>query len=332
MKTRLLGNNGPAVSALGLGCMGMSFGYGGSNEAESEKVLQEAADLGVSFFDTAEVYGPYTNEALLGRALRKVRDKVIIATKFGFDISEHGQGVERMVGVTSQPDHIRVSVEGSLKRLGIETIDVLYQHRVDPSVPIEDVVGVMSDLVKEGKVRWLGLSEASANTLRRAHAVHPISALQSEYSLWSRDVEKEILPACKELGIAFVPYSPIGRGFLTGQMTTTDGLSADDYRRTLPRFQQVEMQKNMLLLDVIKKIAAECEATPAQVALTWLLAQSNNIIPIPGARKIAHIKDNMAAADVSLTADQIALLSATFTPDAVSGERYTQTELNMVNL
>lgn len=332
MKTRLLGSHGPQVSALGLGCMGMSFGYGSTDDNASVKALQEAAALGVTFFDTAEVYGPYTNEVLLGRALSSVRDKIIIATKFGFDISEHGQGVERMVGVTSKPDHIRTAVEGSLKRLGIETIDLLYQHRVDPSVPIEDVVGTMSDLVKEGKVRWLGLSEASADTLRRAYAVHPISALQSEYSLWSRDVEKDILPACKALGVAFVPYSPIGRGFLTAQMMNTDGLSQDDYRRTLPRFQQAEMQRNIALLAVVKKVAEECQATPAQIALAWLLAQGDQIIPIPGARKIAHIKDNIAAADVVLSEEQIALLSKTFTPEAISGERYTQKELNMVNL
>ena len=249
MKTRTLGRQGLNVSAIGLGCMGMSFGYGAADEQEAIATLQRAIDLGVSFLDTAEVYGPYTNETLLGRAIRGRRDQVVLATKFGFNILPHGQGAERMAGVDSRPEHVHEAVEGSLRRLGVDCIDLLYQHRVDPQVPIEDTVGAMAELVRAGKVRHLGLSEVSAATLRRAHAVHPIAAVQSEYSLWSRDAEREVLPVCRELGIGFVPYSPLGRGFLTGKLTSTDRLAADDFRRTLPRFQDAALRPNRVLVD-----------------------------------------------------------------------------------
>jgi aryl-alcohol dehydrogenase-like predicted oxidoreductase len=332
MKTRILGKNGPEVSALGLGCMGMSFAYGGSDEKNALDTLRQSVEAGVTFFDTAEVYGPYENEVLVGKALRPVRDRVVIATKFGFHIKDEGQGRERMDGVNSRPEHIRRSVEGSLQRLGVETIDVLYQHRVDPSVPIEDVVGAMADLVQEGKVRWLGLSEASAATLRRACAVHPISALQSEYSLWSREVEGDILPVCRELGVGFVPYSPIGRGFLSGKMKDLQGLAADDFRRSLPRFQQQEMEKNQVLIAVLEEIAAAHSASAAQVSLAWLLSQGDDIVPIPGARRIGHIRENMASADLALAPEQIARLSQAFAPVNVAGDRYSRAELGMVNL
>nr|WP_318381179.1 aldo/keto reductase [uncultured Enterobacter sp.] len=332
MKIRKLGKNGPDVSALGLGCMGMSFAYGSSDEQQSAKLLHQAVETGINFFDTAELYGPYTNEALLGRTLKHVRQNVIIATKFGFNISDKGEGMARISGVTSHPDHIRRAVEGSLRRLGTDVIDLLYQHRVDPAIPVEEVVGVMADLVHEGKVRWLGLSEASASTLRRAHRVHPITALQSEYSLWSRDVENDVLATCRELGVGFVPYSPLGRGFLTGKLKDPHQLSEDDFRRSLPRFQAPAMQKNRMLLKVLEEVADEQAATPAQTALAWLLAQGEEIVPVPGMRKHHHLIENVKAVELTLNDSQRDRLSQAFSEVAVTGKRYTDAELQMVNL
>ena len=332
MEHRTLGNTGLRVAPIGLGCMGMSFAYGGADEATSLRVLQRAVELGVTLIDTAEVYGPYANEELVGRALKQLRGKVNIATKFGFNILPHGQGVARMAGVDSRPEHIVQAVDGSLSRLGIECIDLLYQHRVDPAVPVEEVVGVMADLVRAGKVRHLGLSEVSAATVRRAHAVHPIAAVQSEYSLWSRDVEAEVLPVCRELGIGFVPYSPLGRGFLTGQLTSSAMLAPDDYRHSLPRFQPQAMAANANMVAKLQRLAAARGATAAQLALAWLLAQDTNIVPIPGARSLAHLEENMAAAQIALSASELAAIGAAIAPASVQGARYPAVELAMVGL
>ena len=332
MEHRTLGNSGVLVAPIGLGCMGMSFAYGGADEATSLRVLHRAVELGVSLIDTAEVYGPYANEDLVGRALKELRGKVSIATKFGFKILPHGQGVERMVGVDSRPEHIVQAVEASLSRLGIECIDLLYQHRVDPAVPIEDVVGAMAGLVRAGKVRHLGLSEVSATTLRRAHAVHPIAAVQSEYSLWSRDVEAEVLPACRALGIGFVPYSPLGRGFLTGQLTSSAALAPDDYRHSLPRFQPSAMAANGHLVAELQRLAAAHGATAAQLALAWLLAQGTDIVPIPGARSLVHLEENVAAGQIKLSESELAAIGAAIAPASVLGARYPDVELAMVGL
>lgn len=314
--------------------MGMSFAYGGADEATSLRVLHRAVELGVTLIDTAEVYGPYANEELVGRARKELRGKVkvSVATKFGFRILPHGQGVERMAGVDSRPEHIVQAVEASLSRLGIECIDLLYQHRVDPAVPIEDVVGAMAGLVRAGKVRHLGLSEVSAATLRRAHAVHPIAAVQSEYSLWSRDVEAEVLPACRALGIGFVPYSPLGRGFLTGQLTSSAALAPDDYRHSLPRFQPRAMAANAALVAELQRLAAARGATAAQLALAWLLAQGTDIVPIPGARSVAHLEENVAAAQIKLSESELAAIGAAFAAASVHGARYPQHELAMLGL
>lgn len=327
MKTRTLGSL--QVSALGLGCMGMSFGYGGAPRAEAIATLRAAFDAGVSFFDTAEVYGPYENEELIGEALAPIRDRVQIATKFGFAISDHGEGVARMIGVDSRPDHIRRVVEASLTRLRTDRIDLLYQHRPDPNVPVEDVVGTMADLVAEGKVLHLGLSEVSAATLRRACAVHPIAAVQSEYSLWSRDPEDTVLPATRELGVGFVPYSPLGRGWLTGKMDMS-ALSDNDFRRTLPRFTDAAIAANQRLLDQLAEIANARNATPAQIALAWLLAQGTHIVPIPGARKLTHLMENIAAAEIELAEDEVDILSNIFTPEAIDGARYNPGQLALI--
>lgn len=327
MKTRTLGTL--QVSALGLGCMGMSFGYGGAPKAEAMATLRAAFDAGITLFDTAEVYGPYENEELVGEALAPIRDQVQIATKFGFAISDQGSGTERMVGVDSRPEHIRAVVEASLKRLRTDRIDLLYQHRPDPNVSVEDVVGTMAALVAEGKVLHLGLSEVSASTLRRACAVHPIAAVQSEYSLWSRDPEVSVLPAAKELGVGFVPYSPLGRGWLTGKMDVA-ALSDDDFRRTLPRFTDSAIAANQKLLDQLDEIAGEKAAKPAQIALAWLLAQDDHIVPIPGARKQAHLVENIQAVDVELTQDEVQTLSRIFRPEAVDGARYNPEQLALV--
>jgi aryl-alcohol dehydrogenase-like predicted oxidoreductase len=331
MKTRKLGND-LTVSAVGLGCMGMSFAYGASDENESIRTLHRAVDLGITFFDTAEIYGPYTNEVLLGKALKDVRGRVVIATKFGFRLDPTKQGAAALTGVDSRPEHVRAVAEASLKRLGIETIDLFYQHRVDPDVPIEDTVGAMAELVKEGKVRALGLSEAGSSTIRRAHAVHPIAALQSEYSLWSRDPEGEILDTCRELGIGFVPYSPLGRGFLTGSIRKVDDLEADDFRRQVPRFQAENFDANAVLVAKLEALAREKGVTAAQLALAWVLHQGDSIVPIPGARKVNHLDQNAAAASITLSAAELEQLGAAIAPDLIAGKRYSDASLAMTNL
>jgi len=330
MQLRQLGPD-LAVSAIGLGCMGMSFAYGGQPEADSIRTLRRAVEVGVTFFDTAEVYGPFENEELVGKALKDVRDRVVIATKFGFRIADEGRGHERMVGVDSRPEHVREVCDASLKRLGVEVIDLFYQHRVDPSVPIEDTVGAMADLVRAGKVRALGLSEAGAATIRRAHAVHPIAAVQSEYSLWSREPEAEVLPTCRELGIGFVPYSPLGRGLLTGAIRDRESLGADDFRRTLPRFEAGNLAANQALLDTLAKLAEEKGVTAAQLALAWVLHQGDFVVPIPGARKVRHLEENAAAADVVLTPADLAAINEAMPHAAVSGSRYTVEALALVD-
>ncbi|QND49251.1 aldo/keto reductase [Rhizobium lusitanum] len=331
MKTRKLGKD-LTVSAVGLGCMGMSFAYGASDENESVKTLHHAVDLGVNFFDTAETYGPFTNEVLVGKALKSVRDRVVIATKFGFKLDPTKSGLASMVGIDSRPEHVKEVAEASLKRLGTDVIDLFYQHRVDPNVPIEDTVGAMADLVREGKVRALGLSEAGAATIRRAHAVHPIAALQSEYSLWSRDPEEEVLAVCRELGIGFVPYSPLGRGFLTGAIRKTDDLAADDFRRNLPRFQGENFDANAVLVAKLESLAKDKGVTAAQLALAWVLHQGDDIVPIPGARKLHHLEQNAAAADISLSAGEVEALSDIMPLEQIAGKRYTAASLAMTNI
>lgn len=331
MKTRYLGKEKFQVSALGLGCMGMSFAYGGAEESQAINTIHAAVDMGVTFLDSAEVYGPFDNEVLVGKAIKGIRDKVQIATKFGFRILPTGQGLERMAGVDSRPEHIREAVEGSLKRLNIETIDLLYQHRVDPAVPMEEVVGTMADLVKEGKIRHIGLSEVSAQTLRRACKVHPITAVQTEYSLWTREPEGGILKACRELGVGFVPYSPLGRGFLTGKITDPSLFAADDFRRNLPRFQAETMRKNQQLLDRLQQVAGRYDATLAQMALAWVMSKGEDIVPIPGARKINHLRDNAAAADIMLSPEDILTIDHIFAAENVAGLRYNQGDFNLID-
>jgi aryl-alcohol dehydrogenase-like predicted oxidoreductase len=330
MKTRKLGD-GLEVSAIGLGCMGMGQVYGTALEAaDAHKLLARAVELGVTFFDTAEVYGPYTNEVLVGEGLKPFRDKVVIATKFGFDIAPEGtgEGFSRMRGTNSRPEHIRAVAEASLKRLGVEVIDLFYQHRVDPNVPIEDVAGTVRDLIAEGKVKHFGLSEAGPATIRKAHAVQPVAALQSEYSLWFRELEAEIVPTLRELGIGLVPYSPLGRGFLTGAMKAEIG--ENDFRRNLPRFQGEAMAKNLSLVEALTQIAAEKGATPAQLALAWILSQGEHIAPIPGTTKAARLEENLGAVDLALSADDLARIAAAVPETAVEGERYTKAGLAMV--
>ncbi len=332
MKTRKLGD-GLTVSAIGLGCMGMGQVYGTALETgAAHDVLAKAVDLGVTFFDTAEVYGPYLNEELVGAGLKPFRDKVVIATKFGFDIAPEGtgEGFSRMRGVNSRPEHIRAVAEASLKRLGIETIDLFYQHRVDPSVPIEDVAGTVRDLIAEGKVKHFGLSEAGAATIRKAHAVQPVAALQSEYSLWFRDLEAEILPTLRELGIGLVPYSPLGRGFLTGAFKADAPLADNDFRRGLPRFQGEALRKNLGLVEALTEIAGEKGVTPAQLALSWILHQGPDIVPIPGTTKIARLEENVGAVDVVLSADDLARIAAAVPETAIEGERYSASGMAMV--
>ncbi|NNU47072.1 aldo/keto reductase [Rhizobium sp. WYCCWR 11279] len=331
MKTRKLGND-LTVSAVGLGCMGMSFAYGASDDAESIKTLHRAIDLGVTFFDTAEVYGPFTNEVLLGKALKPFRDRVVIATKFGFKIDANKPGAAAIAGVDSRPKHVRAVAEASLKRLGIDTIDLFYQHRVDPNVPIEETVGVMAELVKEGKVRALGLSEAGSATIRRAHEVHAIAALQSEYSLWTRDPEEEVLATCRELGIGFVPYSPLGRGFLTGSIRKVEDLAADDFRRQVPRFQAENFDANAALVATLERLAAEKGVTAAQLALAWVLNQGDDIVPIPGGRKLHHLEQNAAAADIVLSPAELEQLSEAIPAGQVAGKRYSDASLAMTNI
>ncbi len=331
MKTRVLGKSGLEVSALGLGCMGMSWAYGPSDREACLALLQQAVELGVTFFDTAEVYGPFTNEDLLGEAFQGLRDKVVIATKFGFQI---GQGIAgSLSGVNSRPEHIREVVEASLKRLRTDRIDLLYQHRVDPAVPIEDVAGTVRDLIAEGKVLHFGLSEASAATIRRAHAVQPVTALQSEYSLWTRDPEMEILPTLEALGIGFVPYSPLGRGFLTGAYKEVDSLTPDDFRRkTQPRFNGEAREQNLRAVDALEEVAKARGVTPAQLALAWLLAQKPWIVPIPGTRKLSRLTENLRAADIQLSAADLKLIEDTIAATGFAGARYGEASLAMTNL
>ena len=330
MKYRKLGAE-LEVSSLGLGCMpmaGIGKGmYGEANTAESLATLDRAIELGITFFDTAEVYGPYRNEELLGQAIKGRRDRLVIATKFGFDLTNPGK-----IGVDSSPANVRRACEGSLQRLGIDTIDLFYQHRVDPNVPIEETVGAMADLVAEGKVRYLGLSEAGAGTIKRAHKTHPVAALQSEYSLWERSIEEEILPLCQDLNIGFVPYSPLGRGFLTGQIKSRDDLADDDYRLRDPRYSEENFDQNLKMVEVVKEIASDHGCSAAQVALAWLLAQGDFIVPIPGSKRRATLEDSMAAVDVTLTDDDLDALEKAAPMGGTAGPRYGEAMMSMVRL
>lgn len=329
MQQRKLGANAPQVSAIGLGCMGMSDFYStAQDEKESIATLHRALELGVTLLDTADMYGPHTNELLLGKAIKGKREQVFLATKFGI-IRDPANPNAR--GVCGKPDYIRRAVEGSLTRLGTDVIDLYYQHRIDPTVPIEDTVGTLAELVQEGKIRYIGLSEASATTLERAHRVHPITALQSEYSLWTRDMEAEILPTCERLGIGFVPYSPLGRGFLTGAIRSPDDLAADDFRRTNPRFSGENFDKNLLLVEKINQLAQEKQVTPSQLALAWVLAQGEHIVPIPGTKRRRYLEENVAALDVTLTKEELAAINAIFPPDAAAGERYGKESMAALN-
>jgi aryl-alcohol dehydrogenase-like predicted oxidoreductase len=330
MKTRQLGRSGLEVSALGLGCMGMSFGLGpAADPQEMIQLIRTAVERGVTFFDTAEVYGPFTNELLVGEALEPLREQVVIATKFGFDIDQ--QTGQNRGGLNSRPAHIRQVVEGSLKRLRTDRIDLLYQHRVDPSVPIEDVAGTVKDLIAEGKVKHFGLSEAGVQTIRRAHAVQPVTALQSEYSLWWREPEQKILPVLEELGIGFVPFSPLGKGFLTGKIDASTEFDKSDFRNTVPRFQPENRQANQALVDLLGRIAQEQHATPAQIALAWLLAQKPWLAPIPGTTKQHRLEENLAAANLELSADTLREIEAAAAQIAVRGERYAPAQQQMIN-
>jgi aryl-alcohol dehydrogenase-like predicted oxidoreductase len=322
MQKRKLGKSNLEVSALGLGCMGMSFSYGPpKDKKEMTALLHAAVNLGITFFDTAEVYGPFTNEDLVGEALAPFRKQLVIATKFGFDLSgtDHRPGASPL---SSRPDHIRQAVEGSLKRLRLETIDLLYQHRVDPNVPIEEVAGAVKQLIQEGKVKYFGLSEAGVKTIRRAHAVQPVTALQSEYSLWWREPEEEILPALEELGIGFVPFSPLGKGFLTCTINENTKLDSADFRNRVPRFSEENRKTNQALVEVLARFAAQKQATPAQVALAWLLAQKPWIVPIPGTTKLTRLQENAGAVSVQLTPDDLRELESVTSQVAVQGERY----------
>ena len=327
MRKRTLGNSGLEVSAIGLGCMGMSFGFGPPmNKQEAIALIRTAVDRGVTFFDTAEVYGPFTNEELVGEALAPLREQVIIATKFGFDLNPKldPRGMKGSPGLNSRPEHIKQVAEGSLKRLRVETIDLFYQHRVDPDVPIEDVAGAVKELIVEGKVKHFGLSEAGVQTIRRAHAVQPVAALQSEYSLWTRSPEAEVLPTLEELGIGFVPFSPLGKGFLTGKMDETTKLESNDFRSTLPRFEPEARKANLALVDLLGRIAEKKQSTPARIALAWLLAQKPWIVPIPGTTKLHRLEENNGAADLELTPDDLEEIDSAASKITVQGARYPE--------
>jgi aryl-alcohol dehydrogenase-like predicted oxidoreductase len=328
MQQRSLGTGGLTVSALGLGCMGMSEFYGSANEAESIATIHRALDLGVSFLDTADMYGVGRNEELVGRAIRGRRDQVVLATKFG---NVRGPNGERL-GISGKPDYVKSACEASLRRLGVEVIDLYYQHRVDPQTPIEDTVGAMAELVSEGKVRYLGLSEAAPETIRRAHKVHPIAALQTEYSLWSRDPEDVILPTVRELGIGFVPYSPLGRGFLTGRFRSAQDLPDDDFRKTSPRFVGENFQRNLDLVAKVEQIARAKDITASQVALAWVLAQGDDIVPIPGTKRVKYLEENVGAADVRLTPGELQEIDAAFPRGVAAGERYLEAGMRAINL
>lgn len=323
MQTRKLGDSELVVSALGLGCMGMSHGYGRpADKQESISLIRSAVERGVTLFDTAEMYGPFTNEELVGEALSPVREQVVIATKFGFKLDPTGERL--WAGLDSRPEHIKQVADASLRRLEIESIDLFYQHRVDPDVPIEDVAGAVKDLIQEGKVRQFGLSEAGVQTIRRAHAVHPVTAVQSEYSLWWRAPERELLPVLEQLGIGFVPYSPLGRGFLTGAMNEDTPLDSSDFRRNLPRFTPEARKSNQALIDLLREVAEPRNATPAQVALAWLLAQKPWIVPIPGTTKLKRLEENLGAIDLELTADDLREIDSAASKITVHGDRYPE--------
>lgn len=328
MQTRTLGRSGLTVSALGLGCMGMSDFYGQRDDAESLRTLHRATELGVTFFDTADMYGPFKNEELVGKAFRDRRQQVVIATKFG--ILRYPDDPSKR-GISGRPEYVRQACEASLRRLGTDYIDLYYQHRVDPTTPIEETVGAMAELVKEGKVRHLGLSEAAADTVRRAHAVHPIAALQSEYSLWSRDPEDGVLQTCRELGVGFVPYSPLGRGFLTGQIQKFEDLAEDDYRRHTPRFQGENFQKNLDLVARINELAEQKKCTPGQLALAWVLAQGPDIVPIPGTKRISYLEENLGALSIMLSPEDLSQLDQIAPKGVAAGLRYPEQMMGSVN-
>jgi aryl-alcohol dehydrogenase-like predicted oxidoreductase len=328
MQRKKLGSQGLVASTLGLGCMGMSEFYGARNDEESIETLHRAIDIGVTFWDTADMYGPYTNEILVGKALKGNRQKITLATKFGIvrDLAN-----PQVRGVNGKPDYVKKSCEGSLKRLNVDTIDLYYLHRVDTSTPIEETVGAMAELMKEGKIKGIGLSEVSVDTLKKAHAVHPVTAVQSEYSLWTRDPEEGILQTCADLGVAFVAYSPLGRGFLTGQIKKEEDFAADDYRRFSPRFQGVNFQKNLVLVDKIEILANKKGCTPSQLALAWVMAQGNHIFPIPGTKRIKYLDENADALNVSFTKPELEELNTVFPKNAAAGLRYPEQMMASVN-
>ena len=328
MQTRTLGTHGPTVSALGLGCMGMSEFYGARDDVESIATIHRAFDLGLTFLDTADMYGPFTNEELVGKAIKGRRHDVFLATKFG--IQRHPDDPTKR-GINGRPEYVKAAVEGSLRRLKVDHIDLYYQHRVDKGTPIEDTVGALSDLVSKGLIRYIGLSEASAATLKRACAIHQVTALQSEYSLWTRDPEAEMLATCRTLGVGFVPYSPLGRGFLTGAITSPDDFAADDYRRFSPRFQGENFDRNLALVAKVQELAQRLACTPSQLALAWVLAQGDDLVPIPGTKRVKYLEENIRALDIRLAPEQLAELDAIFPEGAVSGLRYPEAMMGSVN-